>query len=59
MGVTFLGLYMAVAALFYLRLTATATNGIVPKLAKPSRWHRARHLTKALGRRVRPALPKH
>jgi len=56
LGVT--GAYVAVAALFYLRLTATATSGLVPKMEKPSRWHRARHLTKSFLRRVRPSLPK-
>jgi hypothetical protein len=58
-ALTFLGLYLALAAIFYLRLTATATNGLTPKMEKPSRWHRARHLTKAFLRRVRPSLPKH
>lgn len=53
------GAYVAVAALFYLRLTATATSGLVPKMEKPSHWHRARHLTKSFLRRARLSSPKH
>jgi hypothetical protein len=59
MMLAFLGLYMALAAIFYLRLTATATDGTAPKITLPSNWHRARRLTKAFVRRVRTALPKH
>ncbi len=54
-----MGAYMAFAALFYLRLTATATSGLVSKIEKPSHWHRARHLTKSFLRRVRSSPPKH
>ena len=53
------GVYVAAAALFYLRLTTNAASEFVPKMDKPSHWHRARHLTESFGRRVRPALPKH
>ncbi len=53
------GAYVAVAALFYLRLTATATSGYLPRTEKPSHWHRARRLTRSFLRRVRPSLPKH
>ena len=52
-------LYMAAAALFYMRLTATASGMAVPKQKKSSHWHRARHTTTAFLRRVRPSLPKH
>ena len=55
----FLSLYLAAAALFYLRLAATAADGAVPKINKPSNWHRTRRLTKAFVRRVRPSLPRH
>ena len=58
MALTMAGLYAAVAALFYLRLTATATGELAPKL-EHSHWHRARRMTKSLGRRVRPAAHKH
>ncbi len=51
-------LYMAFAAIFYLRLTATATDGLTPVSPKPSRWHRAKRLTAAFLRRVRSAVPK-
>ena len=51
-------LYMAAAALFYLRLTATASGMAVPKQLKPSHWHRARHTTKVFLRRVRLSPPK-
>ena len=53
------GAYVAVAALFYLRLTATATSRYLPKTEKPSHWHRARYMTKSFLRRVRPASHKH
>ena len=53
------GIYVAVADMFYLRLTATATSGYLPKTEKQSHWHRARHLTKSFLRRVRPASHKH
>ena len=53
------GAYIVVAALFYLRLTATAASGYLPKTEKPSHWHRARHLTKSFLRRVRSATHKH
>ena len=61
MGTTlgFLSAYVAAAAIFYLRLTATASNGMVPKVEKHSHWHRARHLTKDFMRRMRPSLRKH
>ena len=59
MQLEFLGLYMALAALFYLRLTATAaTDMAAPKINKPSSWHRARRLPQTFLRRSRPALPK-
>ena len=47
------GLYLALAAIFYVRLTATATDGISLPLHKPSHWHRARRAGE-LVRRVRP-----
>ena len=61
MGTTlgFLSAYVAAAAIFYLRLTATATNGVAVKTEKTPRWHRARHLTKDFVRRMRPSLRKH
>ena len=49
------GLYLALAAIFYVRLTAAATDGISLPLHKPSHWHRARRRVKELVRRVRPA----
>lgn len=50
-----LGLYLALAAIFYLRLTATATDGISLPSVKPSHWHRVRRRAKELVRRVRAA----
>lgn len=50
-----LGLYLALAAIFYARLTATATDGMRLPVQKPSHWHRARRRVKELVRRVRPA----
>ena len=50
-----LGLYLALAAIFYLRLTATATDGMSLPVSKPSHWHRARRQVKEMVRRVRPA----
>lgn len=52
------GLYLALAAIFYLRLTATATDGMSPPNIRPSHWHRARRRAKELVRRVRP-MRKH
>lgn len=54
-----LGLYLVLAAIFYLRLTATATDGLSLPNTKPSHWHRARRRVKDLVRRVRPASKKH
>ena len=54
------GIYLAVAAVFYLRLASTATaDGAAPKLVRHPNWHRAKRLTKSFLRRVRPSLPKH
>ena len=53
-AVIVLGVYMALAVLFYARLTATATDGLTPTIQKPSRWHRAKRRAKDLVRRVRP-----
>ena len=58
MRLEFLGLYMALAALFYLRLTATAATDAAVPINKPSSWHRARRLTKTFLRRSRLGLPK-
>lgn len=52
-AVIVLGVYMALAALFYARLTATATDGLTPAIHKPSRWHRAKRRTGELVRRMR------
>ena len=49
------GLYLALAAIFYARLTATATDGMSLPLQRPSHWHRARRQVGELVRRVRPA----
>ncbi len=54
-AVIFLGVYMALAVVFYARLTATATDGLTPCIEKPSHWHRARRRAKDLVRRVRDA----
>ena len=59
MTLGFFGLYLGLAALFYLRLTATAAALAAPKMSKPPIWHRTRRLTKSFLRRVRPSLPKH
>ncbi|MGI4790872.1 MAG: hypothetical protein ACRYFS_18730 [Janthinobacterium lividum] len=59
MTLGFLGVYLALAAIFYIRLTATATNIAAPKIKQHFHWHRARHLTESFLRRVRPSLPKH
>ena len=53
-----LGLYLALAVIFYARLTATATDGMSLPVQRPSHWHRARHTTKAFLRRVRLSPPK-
>lgn len=50
-----LGLYLALAVIFYARLTATATDGVSLRMHKPSHWHRARRQVKELVRRVRLA----
>lgn len=50
-----LGLYLALAAIFYLRLTATATDGMSLPVSNLSHWHRARRQAKEMVRRVRPA----
>lgn len=57
-AVIFLGVYLALAVLFYARLTATATDGRALQVPKPLRWHRARHLTAAFLRRVRSGTRK-
>ena len=49
------GLYLALAVIFYARLTATATDGLSLPAQRPSQWHRARRRVKELVRRVRPA----
>ena len=49
------GLYLALAAIFYARLTATATDGISLPVHKPSHWHRAQRRVGELVRRVRSA----
>ncbi len=49
-----LGVYLALAALFYARLTATATDGMSLPVSKPLHWHRARRRVKEMVRRVRP-----
>lgn len=49
-----LGLYLALAVIFYARLTATATDGMSLPAQMPSHWHRARRRVKELVRRVRP-----
>lgn len=53
-AVIVLGVYMALGALFYARLTATATDGLTPTIREPSRWHRAKRRAKELARRMRP-----
>jgi len=53
------GLYLALAAIFYLRLTATATDGMSLPVQRMSHWHRARRQVKKLARRVRPVSHKH
>ena len=53
-AVIVLSVYMALAALFYVRLTATATDELTPTIQKPSRWHRAKRRAKELIRRIRP-----
>ncbi len=54
-AVIVLGIYMALAVLFYARLTATATDGLSPRVDKPPVWHRARRRAKEAVRRMRPA----
>ncbi len=54
-----LGLYLALAAIFYVRLTATATDGLSLPVQRLSHWHRTRRRAKELVRRVRPATRKH
>ena len=58
-AVGLLGVYTALAAIFYTRLTAAATDGMNLPNSRPSHWHRARRQAKELVRRVRPALRKH
>lgn len=53
-AVIILGVYMTLAVLFYMRLAATATDGLTPAIQKPSRWHRAKRRAKELVRRLRP-----
>ncbi len=52
-------LYLALAAIFYARLTATATDGMSLPNTRPAHWHRVRRRVKEFVRRVRPASHKH
>lgn len=51
-----LSTYLALAAAFYIRLTATATTAIQPRPAPPSRWHRVRVLKAGVVRRLQAGL---
>ena len=57
------GVYLALAALFYLGLTAAAVDASVVPQNHRSRWQRARSLKERAMRRLRPLmtlrLPKH
>ena len=57
-AVIFLGVYVALAALFYTRLTATASDGLRLPAMKPSHWHRAKRRVTELMRRVRTGTRK-
>jgi hypothetical protein len=49
-----LGGYLALAAIFYIGMTLTATERTEPGLSRPHKWQRVRHLSRqGLTRRLR------
>ena len=54
-----IGIYLALAVLFYLALTATATDASIPSQPQRPRWQRARHVKeRALRRLLSLRLPR-
>lgn len=51
-----LSIYLALAAAFYSRLTATAADMSLPLPVRRSRWHRARVLKAGVVRRLQAGL---
>jgi len=51
-----LGVYLALSAAFYSRLTATAADMSLPAPTRHSRWHRARVLQAGMVRRLQSGL---